>query len=323
MSPAASKRARRSRPTGAAARGSWARIVGRRRTGSGRTASPRLLTALLHVGLHEVLGVGLEHVVDLVEEVVELGLDLLALSERRPATSSTTSSVALGAGFFFWSALAQPSPSRRSPVRDRPGHDASRSSSSAAVGHSSINTDVLGGSAQRFHHRHPPQRVAPTSNTSESQLAATIDVGPLLQAAAPEVGPGGRRRLGHGGAHLGVGRRALETRRGRPAPLGPQVVVLQVDRLEPGVVPAAGRGARRSRRAGVAWPPSRPGGHRVGIGLEPVSTVLPAAQHVGADLVAHGLEAVLLGVLAGPVEQYPTGPRARSWCRRRPARSGA
>ena len=37
-----------------------------------------LLPALLHVGLDEVLGVGLEHAVDLVEQVVELGLQLLA-----------------------------------------------------------------------------------------------------------------------------------------------------------------------------------------------------------------------------------------------------
>src|SRR5690349_16583658 len=37
-----------------------------------------LLPALLDVRLHEVLGVGLEDLVDLVEEVVELGLELLA-----------------------------------------------------------------------------------------------------------------------------------------------------------------------------------------------------------------------------------------------------
>src|SRR5438067_920078 len=38
----------------------------------------QLFPALLDVGLDEILGVGLEDVVDLVEQVVELGLDLLA-----------------------------------------------------------------------------------------------------------------------------------------------------------------------------------------------------------------------------------------------------
>src|SRR6188474_3946824 len=38
----------------------------------------RLLAALLDVGLHELLGVGLEDLVDLVEQVVELRLELVA-----------------------------------------------------------------------------------------------------------------------------------------------------------------------------------------------------------------------------------------------------
>jgi hypothetical protein len=41
-------------------------------------ASPPSLTALLHVGLHEVLGVRLQDLVDLVEQIVEFGLELLA-----------------------------------------------------------------------------------------------------------------------------------------------------------------------------------------------------------------------------------------------------
>ena len=42
------------------------------------------MAALLHVRLHEVLGVRLEHFVDLVEEIVELRLELLtALRHRR------------------------------------------------------------------------------------------------------------------------------------------------------------------------------------------------------------------------------------------------
>ncbi|CCM64527.1 hypothetical protein BN381_400045 [Candidatus Microthrix parvicella RN1] len=37
-----------------------------------------LLAALLYVGLHEVLGVGFQYLVDLVQQVVQLGLQLLA-----------------------------------------------------------------------------------------------------------------------------------------------------------------------------------------------------------------------------------------------------
>src|SRR3546814_2846529 len=44
----------------------------------GSAAAFGLLAALLDVRLHEVLGVRLEHLVDLVEQVVELALDLLA-----------------------------------------------------------------------------------------------------------------------------------------------------------------------------------------------------------------------------------------------------
>src|SRR3546814_15223492 len=44
----------------------------------GSAAAFGLLAALLDVRLHEVLGVRLEHLVDLVEQVVELALALLA-----------------------------------------------------------------------------------------------------------------------------------------------------------------------------------------------------------------------------------------------------
>src|SRR3954469_10773436 len=47
--------------------------------GKNGIAMRRLLAALLVVGLHEVFGVRLEHLVDLVEQIIQLGLDLLAL----------------------------------------------------------------------------------------------------------------------------------------------------------------------------------------------------------------------------------------------------
>src|SRR3954464_7258108 len=47
--------------------------------GDGRAS----LAALLHVPAHELLGVLLEDLIDFVEQLVELGLDLLALLARR------------------------------------------------------------------------------------------------------------------------------------------------------------------------------------------------------------------------------------------------
>src|ERR1700722_457747 len=51
--------------------------------GGQRGRPTRLLPALLHVVADELLGVLLENFVDLVEQVVELGLQLLALRRRR------------------------------------------------------------------------------------------------------------------------------------------------------------------------------------------------------------------------------------------------
>jgi hypothetical protein len=130
----------------------------------------RLLAALLHVALHEVLGVGLEHVVDLVEQLVELGLDLLA-------------ALALGRGFFdglfplrrgclllLFSLchVLQPFPAA--------GQEPSLSSSSAGVVHSSNNVPTWArvprvGSIIGTRRRGS----LPTSKTSESQFAATIE----------------------------------------------------------------------------------------------------------------------------------------------------
>src|SRR5579863_1796133 len=51
--------------------------------GGKRGRPTRLLPALLHVVADELLGVLLEDLVDLVEQVIELGLQLLALRGRR------------------------------------------------------------------------------------------------------------------------------------------------------------------------------------------------------------------------------------------------
>src|SRR5581483_189253 len=60
----------------------WRRLsagaVARSRWSPARRVTSTSLTALLDVRLHELLGVDLEDLVDLVEQVIELGLDLLA-----------------------------------------------------------------------------------------------------------------------------------------------------------------------------------------------------------------------------------------------------
>ena len=77
---------------------------------------------------------------------------------------------------------------------------------------------------------------APTSNTIESQLAATTDR-ELLQASAPEVRPGVERRLGCVPACVGIVDQRLQTGSSSKRLLGSKVVVLQVERSKPGVVP--------------------------------------------------------------------------------------
>ena len=77
--------------------------------GERAAAPPGLLPALLHVVAHELLGVVLEHLVDLVEQVVELGLDLLAAladAGRRLLDRPRSRSRSVGWSFFFCSCSA-------------------------------------------------------------------------------------------------------------------------------------------------------------------------------------------------------------------------
>src|SRR5262244_2011358 len=62
----------------------------------------RLLATSLHVALHELLGVLLENVVDLIEELVDVFLDLLALLGQLRARSRSVSTFrGLGRPDFF------------------------------------------------------------------------------------------------------------------------------------------------------------------------------------------------------------------------------
>src|SRR4051794_16798381 len=62
---------------GVKAQRNGARDLHQVRTGAWASGG-RLLAALLHVRLHELLGIALEHFIDLIKEIVELGLELLA-----------------------------------------------------------------------------------------------------------------------------------------------------------------------------------------------------------------------------------------------------
>ena len=119
-----------------------------------------------------------------------------------------------------------------------------------------------------------------------------------------------------------VVRRSRPTRAARRV-RGPQVVVLQVHRRQPGVVPAAGRGARGSRRSAGTWPPSRAGRPAPsGRSRAPVSTCSHrrrTSPPTSAPPMA--LEPVLLGVLAGPVEELPLHLERGDRACRRPARA--
>src|SRR5436853_4623616 len=65
-------------------------------------AGSRLLAAALDVALHELLGVLLEDVVDLVQEVVEVLLDLLAfLGELRACPGRVIPAFGLGGSRFL------------------------------------------------------------------------------------------------------------------------------------------------------------------------------------------------------------------------------
>ena len=68
-----------------------------------RSPAAASLAALLHVRAHEVFGVGLEHAVDLVEQVVELLLERLGLLGRRGFDLVGLGARSLGAAFFFCS----------------------------------------------------------------------------------------------------------------------------------------------------------------------------------------------------------------------------
>ena len=136
-------------------------------------------------------------------------------------------------------------------------------------------------------------------------MAATMASANAGQARAPEVRPGVLGGLGDAGLDLVVGDQALHVEPGEQRLLGPQVVVLQVHGGQAGVGPLEAVALAVAVEQPVLGDPVELVGQRHGVGLEGGEHRLPAAQDVGADLLADDGQALGLGVLAGPVEQLP------------------
>ena len=245
-----------------------------------RQAPRRLLPALLDVVADELLGVVLEDLVDLVR----------AGRRARPSASRPRSDVGRGlldhrllaCAPVRWLALlltfchVDCSPNALNRVQQL--RRAWRS-------HPAELLDMFGCSLERIHHRDAAQRVG--AQVEDERVPVGGDH--RVAATAPGTGPGSRP--GCRGAARSPPRppassvdEALHVQPGEEGALGAQVVVLQVERGQPVVVPVAGRGGPGSPRAAgslatqSSWPAT---GRRVG--LEAVEHLLPAVEHRLAD----------------------------------------
>src|SRR5690625_1710810 len=92
-----------------------------------------LLATLLDIGLHEVFRVGLQDVIYLVQQVVEFGLDLLALLRGSGRLFYDVLLLTRRGGLLLQLSL------RHSACTSCSGHCPSRSTNSAVLEHSAIN----------------------------------------------------------------------------------------------------------------------------------------------------------------------------------------
>src|SRR5262245_40050333 len=146
----------------------------------------RLLATLLHVRLHEVLGIRLEDLVDLVQQVVELGLDLLALLRGGGCLLDDLFLTNWGACLALLLSFSHVP--RHLPIGPASlAQPVQQLSDTAAFGHQL--THVCFGSTCRIHHRHPPQRVATDVEHHGIPVGSHDLRRPALQALAPEVCP--------------------------------------------------------------------------------------------------------------------------------------
>ena len=148
----------------------------------------------------------------------------------------------------------------------------------------------------------------PMSKTRESQLAVTTASGQRARHL-----PRNQARVPGGGS---VTAAVASLGRDEPAqaqalvdrPLGPQVVVLQGQGGQPGVVASRSRGGPGRPAGAAAWPPSpgcRPGWPGPTRGPRGRTPSARGPARPTCAVVAQRAQAVLLGVLAGGAEELP------------------
>ena len=94
---------------------------------------------------------------------------------------------------------------------------------------------MLGRTTQWFHHRHPTQWI-PADVEDQAVPVCGHDVGgPFGQAPTPKVGPCGGRRLGLCRVDVGLVDDRLQADAVSQALAGAEIVVLQIERLQPGI----------------------------------------------------------------------------------------
>ena len=256
---------------------------------------------------NELLGIVLEHLVDFVEKVVELGLDLLALlrSRRRPPRRPPRCGPAPASS----SALALP----WSRASDLPRSPAAPSSSAGLVHPSNNAIDVGRGSPERLHHRHPPQRIA----TEVEHQGVPVGRRDRPMPTSAGTCPGSRPGWCVGGSVMASTTSSSVTSRSMPQP-GEQRPGRAGGRgtagpwRPAGGRPSPGRGGRG--RPSISWylaTQSSWSASDIGSVSRPVSTRLPAPQDLGADLLARRPRGPGPRRTSWPGRGAPTGSRAR------------
>ena len=241
-----------------------------RLSGRGSTARAHrfiLLAALLDVATYEVLGVGLEDLVDLVEEIVELGLELLAtLSGTEPALRPLPLRFVRGRGFLSSAARsAIVACSSRTQSLEQLGRCVALVDQATHVSAVPRSGSIIGTRRSGS---------PPMSKTSESQLAATMSSGHFGQAPAAEVGTSrGRaaRSVADSTSSSLIRRFHSDPGEQRPCPDAGRGTAGR----SPGAGrrPRSGRGAPGSRRPAGTWPPSRAAVDRL------IGSVSSAVEH--------------------------------------------
>ena len=284
----------------------------------------RSLSALLDVRAHEVLGVLLENVVDLVEQVVGVLGQLLAtlLAGGRAAgevvvlaAATATLGLLLSHRCLLRMSIGGLTAARR--LLHTTGRHAGLPGMSCDLGGELFyqfggavhgvqqRPDVRLAAAQRLQRWNPDQRIA--AQVEDHRVpAGRGDVGAEpAQALAAEVGAGVGRRVVHGVDHLLLGDQPLHrTARHQPvveALVQPHIGVLQVDQVQPRRRPAEVLPAAEALEQPQLGRPVQQLGALHRVALEQVEHVRPGLDDVGGARI--GVAAV--HQLGHPVQVNP------------------